>query len=35
MFLRIDTEVDYKDRYNQFEYAQTVSVHQSLASAKP
>ena len=29
-FLRIDTEVDYKDRYNQFEYAQTVSVHQSL-----
>lgn len=30
MFLRIDTEVDYKDRYNQFEYAQTVSVHQSL-----
>lgn len=30
MFLRIDSEVDYKDRYNQFEYAQTVSVHQSL-----
>lgn len=30
MFLRIDTEVDYKDRYDQFEYAQTVSVHQSL-----
>jgi len=30
MFVHIDTEVDYKDRYNRFEYAQTVSVHQSL-----
>lgn len=30
MFLRFDTDLDYKDRYNQFEFAQTVSVHQSL-----
>ena len=30
MYLRIDTEVDYKDRRNQFEYGQTVSIHQSL-----
>jgi len=30
MFLRFDTEVNYRDRYKEFEYAQTVALHQSL-----
>ncbi len=30
MFLRIDSEANYKDKYNEFEFAQTVSVHQTL-----
>lgn len=30
MFLRIDSEVNYKDKRNAFEFAQTVSVHQTL-----
>jgi hypothetical protein len=30
MFLRFDTEVDYRHRYNLFEFAQTVSLHRSL-----
>jgi hypothetical protein len=30
VFLRLDSEMNYRDRYNLFEFAQTVSVHQSL-----
>lgn len=30
MFLRFDTEVNFRDRYNEFEYAQTVALHRTL-----
>jgi len=30
MFLRIDTEANFKDKDNQFEYAQTVALHRTL-----
>lgn len=29
-FLRIGSDVNYRDKYNQFEYAQTVALHQTL-----
>lgn len=32
MFLRIDTEANYRDRYNAFEYAQTIALHQTLGN---
>lgn len=30
MFLRFDTEANFRDRYNEFEYAQTVALHRTL-----
>jgi len=30
MFLRFDTEANFRDRYNEFQYAQTVALHRTL-----
>lgn len=31
-YLRIDSEVNYRDEYNEFEFAQTVSMHRTLGN---